>query len=197
MKNNRRIAVLAMAAGLLAAPVASADSGMLRFEGAVGSAPVGRINNNGTAADPTDDYPEVNSIFGVTPGGAPWTIARFKADIRPDGRVSARGEGLLLSGGNNFGNRGGPRNVGVSLFCRAAPVAPATAGAQIGPFNSPPVALDENGDFAVKGMLTDATGAPPPIPCGDTIDNRPVLLIRTVGTTGVFGSWFAGGIIKD
>ena len=58
----------------------------LRFDGAVGSAPVGRINN-GTLTDPTDDFPEVNTIHGVTPGGAPWTIASFRADIRPDGRV--------------------------------------------------------------------------------------------------------------
>ena len=195
MKNHKHIVMTALCTGLFTSLAAGAND-ELRFEGAVGSAPVGRINNNGTPELTADDFPEVNTIHGVTPGGAPWTIAGFRANIRADGRISARGEGLLLSGGNNFGTRGGPRQVLVSLFCRADPVPPATTGVAIGPFNSAFVDLDPDGDFEIRGTLADANGAPPPVPCGDTIDNRPTLLIRTVAG-GAPGSWFAAGILKD
>lgn len=196
MKLTPIVAALGFAATLAAAPALAADN-LVRFDGGIGSQPVGSINNNGTTPTPTnDDFPNVNTVHGVTPGGAPWTIKSLKADIKTDGGISARGEGLLLAGGNNIGNRGGPRQVVASLFCRADPVPPATAGTVIGPFNSQFVDLDANGDFQIRGTLTDATGATPPNPCGDTIDNRPTLLIRTV-TAGAPGSWFAAGIIKD
>lgn len=195
MRNGPLVIAAVLAAGLFASAAASDDEG-LRFDGAVGSSPVGRINNNGTATPTSDDFPDVNTIHNVTPGGAPWTISRFRAHIRPDGRVSAKGEGLLLSGGNNFGTRGGPRQVLVSLFCRAEPVPPATTGAVIGPFNSPFVDLAPDGNFEIDGELADAGGAAPPATCGDTVDNRPTLLIRTV-TNGAPGSWFAAGIIKS
>ncbi len=186
------LAALAMA---LAAPVVLASEHDLRFDGAIGSAPVGRINNNATATPTSDDFPEVNTIHGVSPGGAPWTIAEFRARIGTDGRARARGEGLLLSGGNNFGTRGGPRQVVLSLFCRSTPVPPATAGTPIGPFNSAFVDLDPNGDFEIDSVLRDANGATPPAPCGDAIDNRPTLLIRTV-TNSAPGAWFAAGVLS-
>jgi len=195
MKNRQRFVLTALCAGLFVSAAGAADDGLL-FDGAVGSTPVGRINNNGTPNDVADDFPVVNTIHDVTPGGAPWTIASFRANIRADGRISAKGEGLLLAGGNGFGTRGGPRQVLVSLFCREQPVPPATAGAATGPFNSEFVDLDPNGDFQIKGTLANADGAAPPVPCGDTIDNRPTLLIRTVAG-GAPGSWFAAGILKD
>jgi len=72
------------------------------------------------------------------------------------------------------------------------------------PFNSEPVDLDEDGDFTLRGKLTDATGASPPLNCGDTVDNRPVLLIRSVtpanpttGAPATPGAWFAAGILAD
>ena len=61
---------------------------------------------------------------------------------------------------------------------------------------------DEDGDFSLRGRLTDATGATPPANCGDSIDNRPVLLVRSVtpanpttGAPATPGAWFAAGII--
>lgn len=189
MKNLQRIVILTAAAGLYASVALASDDSALRFEGGIGSTPVGRINNNGTATPTSDDFPEANIVLGITPGGAPWTIRSLRARIGSDGRISAKGEGLLLAGGNNIGTRGGPRQVLASLFCRA------TGGAAIGPFNSEFVDLDANGDFEIRSALTDSTGATPPNPCGDTIDNRPVLLIRTVAG-GAPGSWFAAGILK-
>jgi len=93
----------------------------------------------------------------------------------------------------------------VSLFCRNAPVPPAVAGTlQTVSYDSEFVDLDPNGDFQVGGSLTNASGATPPSDCGDKVDNRPVLLIRTVtpantttGTRAAPGNWFAAGILKD
>src|SRR4029434_9031591 len=82
-------------------------------------------------------------------------------------------------------------------------VPPAVSAALIlTPFNSESVDLNEDGDFSLRGKLTDATGATRPANCGDTIDNRPVLLIRSVtpanpttGTPATPGAWFAAGIL--
>jgi hypothetical protein len=179
--NIKPHAILLAGAAFLALP-AAADDSLARFDGGLGSQPVGRINADGTAA--------VNTVGGVPAGGAPWVIRELRATIRADGSISAAGAGLLLAGGNNIGTRGGPRQVLASLFCRDG------AGALIGPFNSGAVPLDANGDFRIRSVLADAAGAAPPNPCGDAIDNRPVLLIRTVAA-GAPAAWFAAGILRD
>jgi hypothetical protein len=194
MKNRQRIALTALCASLFASVAGASDAG-LRFDGAIGATPVGRINNNATPTLTSDDFPEANTINGVAPGGAPWTIRSFRAEIQADGQISAKGEGLLLAGGNGFGTRAGPRQVLVSLFCRGEPVPPATAGAVIGPFNSGFADLSPGGDFRIRSTLLDANGAQPPSPCGDAVDNRPTLLIRTVAA-GAPGAWFAAGLLK-
>lgn len=179
MKTIHFAAALGFLATLAAAPATAADS-LVRYDGAIGSQPL----RAGPAA---------NNVFTVTPGGAPWVIRTFRADVKTDGSISARGEGLLLGGTNNVGARGGTRFVVASLFCRDA------AGGPIGPFNSAPADLDVNGDFQIRGPLTNSVGAPPPVLCGDELDNRPVLLIRRSAATGVVDAdpWFAAGILKD
>ena len=147
----------------------------------------------------------LNTVAGVAPGGAPWGITSLDAVIKINGDIRARGEGVVLLGGDGLGTRAGPRQVILSLFCRNVPVPPAVSAALIlTPFNSEPVDLDEDGDFSVRGKLTDATGAMPPLNCGDTIDNRPVLLIRavtpanpTTGAPATPGAWFAAGLLAD
>jgi hypothetical protein len=89
-----------------------------------------------------------------------------------------------------------------SLFCRDPFTAPATAGAlQTAPYNSAFVDLDADGDFKIDSFITNASAGIPPENCGDKIDNRPVLLIRTVAaatatTPAAPGAWFAAGILK-
>jgi hypothetical protein len=91
----------------------------------------------------------------------------------------------------------------LSLFCRAVPTPPAVSGAVLqNAFNSQPVDLDEDGDFVLRGTLADATGAAPPLTCGDDVDNRPVLLIRavtpanpTTGTPATPSALFAAGFV--
>lgn len=162
--------------------------------------------DRGTGVQPfrsSNGAPVLNTVAGVAPGGTPWLIRSFDAVIRKNGDIRARGEGVLLAGGDGIGTRAGPRQMVLSLFCRNVPVPPAVSAALIAtPFNSEPVNLDEDGDFEVRGKLTDASGANPPLNCGDTVDNRPVLLIRTVTpatatTPAAPGAWFAAGLLAD
>jgi len=173
---------------VLALPAAADDDRdtLFKFDGGIGSQPFRNTNN---LAAP-------NLAAGVTPGGAPWVIKSLKAEITTAGRIKATGKGLLLGGGDTIGSRGGPRQVVASLFCRNAPVPPAVTGTlQAIPFNSEFVDLDADGDFRINSLITNASGSIPALDCGDKVDNRPVLLIRTV-TNAAPGSWFAAGILK-
>jgi hypothetical protein len=160
---------------------------LFKFDGGIGSQP---FRNTANVAVP-------NLVAGVTPGGAPWVIKSLKVEITTRGRIKATGKGLLLGGGDTTGSRGGPRQVVASLFCRNAPVAPAVTGTlQTVPYNSEFVDLDADGNFKIDSLIANASTASPTLDCGDNIDNRPVLLIRTV-TAAAPGSWFAAGILKS
>lgn len=196
MKMKHLVAV----AGLVAAGTAFAHDGggrndntLFRFDGGTGVQP---FRSQAGA-------PVLNTVAGVAPGGAPWGLTSFQAVIKTTGEIRARGTGVLLLGADAIGTRAGPRQLILSLFCRAAPVAPAVSGALLqNAFNSQPVDLDEDGNFSLKGWLADATGAAPPMTCGDDVDNRPVLLIRavtpanpTTGTPAAPSAWFAAGFL--
>jgi hypothetical protein len=133
-----------------------ADDSLVRFEGGIGSQP---LRAGGVA----------NTVFGANPGGAPWVIASLSADVRTDGRISVRGRGLLLGGGNGIGTTGG-QSVRARLVCGGVN------------FESALVALEPDGDFRIDGVLLPV----PPSPCA-----TPVLLIVNGN-----GSWFAAGIPK-
>ena len=194
MKISRFLAI----AGLVAAGTAAAHDGgngnssiLFKFEGGTGN----QVFRSAAGV------PTLNTVAGVAPAGAPWGIASFDATIKTTGDIRGRGEGVVLLGADGLGSRAGPRQLILSLFCRNVPVPPAVSAALIlTPFNSEPVDLDEDGDFVVRGKLTDATGATPPLNCGDTVDNRPVLLIRSVTpatstTPATPGAWFAAGFL--
>jgi hypothetical protein len=193
MKYRHFLAVAGLAAAGTAIAHPPTSNVLFKFDGGTG---VQVFRNSATG-------PTLNTVAGVPPGGAPWLIRSFDAVIRKTGDIRAHGEGVLLAGTDNLGTRAGPRQVILSLFCRNAPVPPAVAGSvQTTPFNSEPVDLNEDGDFDVRGTLTDATGATPPLNCGDTIDNRPVLLIRAVTpatptTPATPSAWFAAGLLAD
>ena len=144
--------------------LASADERLVSFESGFGVHPVA---NTGV----------VNTVRGVAPGGRPWHIDKLKVRIKQDGSITARGEGLVLAGGDSAGTRGPIRQVVATLLCDAAQ------------FTSPPADLSLGGDFDIRGTLTP----PPPSPCPN-----PALLIRNfAGTPPAAGAWFAGGTIAD
>jgi hypothetical protein len=172
----------------------ASDDTLIKFKGGIGSQPF--RSNNGTAV--------LNAVAGVNPGGAPWVIKSLKAEITTDGEINVKGKGLLLGGGDNIGTRGGARQVVASLFCRNSPVPPASAGTLTESYNSSFVTLDANGNFHIHSGLANSKGLLPPPNCGDTLDNRPILLIRTVtpanpatSTPAAPGAWFAAGVIKE
>jgi len=152
--------------GLVSALRADDDS-LVRFEGGIGVIPVSSVNADGTV--------NRNVVRGVNPPGQIWVIAGLKADVETDGRITVRGRGLLLGGGNNVGFNANQR-VFATLIC-----SPTTPFMQ---FSTPStgVPLEANGDFRIEDMLSPA----PPAACPS-----PVLLIRNTG-----GAWFAAGILK-
>jgi len=187
MKLSHLVAVMGLAAVGTAMAHGPSPKLLFRFDSGVGVQP---FRSSAGA-------PVLNTVAGVAPGGAPWLISSFDAFIFKNGDVRAHGEGVLLGGADGLGSRAGPRQVVLSLFCRQAPAAGAATGAlNLVPFNSEPAELDPDGNFDVRGALTDATGATPPLDCGNNVDNRPVLLIRTVAG-GAPGAWFAAGLLAD
>jgi len=191
MKISRYLGLAVLVAAGTAVAGGGHSSTLFKFDGGTGN----QVFRNSATG------PVLNTVAGVNPAGAPWGLTALDAVIKTNGDIRAVGEGVLLWGADGIGTRGGPRQVILSLFCRNVPVPPAVSAALIlTPFNSEPVDLDEDGDFVLRGKLTDATGATPPLNCGDTVDNRPVLLIRSVTpatatTPATPGAWFAAGFI--
>jgi hypothetical protein len=168
-KKTAVVSALTLLLGLAGVSAFAATS-LLKFDGWIGVDPVAGIANGA---------PVLNVVRGVNPGGRPWVIRRLKVEVKDDGQISAKGEGLLLSGGDGIGTRAAIENVVATLFCGAVPSAVA--------HTSSPAALDTNGDFEIRGVL-DRT---PPASCVS-----PVLLIRN-SVNGQPGAWFAAGILKD
>ena len=164
---------LALAAATLSAHAGSPPP-LVRFSGAIGVDPVASLNTATT-----------NVVRGINPGGRHWVLRKFKATVGADGRLSARGSGLLFGSGELIGTRGGVTHVAATLTCGAADT---TARK----FSTPPSPLDLEGNFSIRDTLSEdgvnAAVLPP------TCDN-PVLLVRSANpTTGVLGNWFAAGI---
>lgn len=160
--NTRTFGLILLAAATLAAAPAFAGDKLVQFSGAIGVDPVA-----GIAAG----APVANTVLGVPPGGRPWVLRQFRGSVEADGRVSLKGRGLLLGGGDGIGTRGAVTQVFATLFCSGSAHA------------SPPADLDLQGNFTIRGLLSPV----PPSPC-----LAPVLLVRnTAGTQ----AWFAAGIV--
>jgi hypothetical protein len=145
---------------------ASADDTLVKFKGGIGVIPVSA--GQGQAATAT--VVNRNIVRGVQPPGQLWTIAALRAEVGTDGRITVRGKGLLLAGGNAIGTNAN-QSVRATLICDAA-------GAVL--FNTGLVPLEPNGNFRIDDVLSPA----PPAVC-----QSPVLLIRNPA-----GAWFAAGI---
>lgn len=146
------------------------ESSLVRFRGAIGVDPISNVVVNGTTTTVN-----ANVVRGVSPAGQIWRIADLDANIREDGRIRLRGQGLLLGGGNGIGTNGN-QSVFATLFCGAASSATASSTNLAG------VALDSDGDFTIDDVLSPV----PPSSC-----ETPVLLIQT---TAGSHPWFAAGI---
>ncbi len=174
-----RIVTLLAIAVVSLPSLARADDSLARFKGGIGVDGV----SSAPGTDPTAAAVTRNIVRGVQPGGQPWVIADFAADVKADGHIKADGRGLVFSGGNTTGTAlvvtptGGTATLQVfaTLICENRP--PFVEG------NTKPVPLSADGNFTINDVVSPA----PPASC-----NTPVLLIRNAGG----GSWFAAGIQK-
>jgi len=156
---------LAAAAAFVAGTAGAHDRDALAsFSGGIGADPVAGIANGA---------PVLNTVLGVAPGGRAWVIRKLRASVEDNGKISVKGSGLLLAGGDGIGTRATITQVFATLFCGG-----------VG-FNSPVADLDTQGNFSIRGVLS----AMPPSPC-----QSPVLLIRNAAGTQ---AWFAAGIPGD
>jgi hypothetical protein len=161
----------ALVLGLVTGPTFAGESS-LAFDGGIGVIPVS--SGQGTAA--TAEVVNRNIVRGVQPAGQIWVIADLQARISDDGRIRAKGRGLLLGGGNNIGFNANA-SVFATLICETA--APFTERST----NLAGVPLEPDGDFRIDDVLS----SPPSVDCGS-----PVLLIRNAANQ----AWFAAGIPK-
>lgn len=162
MKSRTSVIALGLAVSMYALPALAVET-VAKFDGGIGVVPL----SLSPALQPVP-----NTVRGVPPGGRPWVIARFKGEIKDNGALALKGEGLLFAGGDAIGTTGPVQAVTATLFC----------GAQA--FDAGSVPLEPNGDFRIDGTLS----ALPPNPCAPA-----VLLIRNAAG-GVPGAWFAAGI---
>jgi hypothetical protein len=169
----KRMAVIAVAIGMIGHVSAQERTLLARFDGAIGVDPVANVAAP-VNADGTFPNVRLNTVRGVIPAG-PWTIAGLKANVYDDGHITVRGRGLLLAAGNSIGQTANQR-VFATLICE--PAAPFVERST----TLSGVPLTPNGDF-----LIDDTLNPAPSECAS-----PVLLIRSSSN----GTWFAAGIPK-
>jgi hypothetical protein len=155
--------ILGIVIGAVALP-AMADN-VAKFNGGIGSQPAALGSDGKTFI--------VNDVLGIPPGGRPWVIEELRAQLKEDGRLSVRGEGLLLAGGAVVGTRGGVTQVVATLFCNG----------NLTGFSSGAVPLSVDGDFEISEKLH---GIP-------NLCASPILLIRNATSPG---AWFAAGIPK-
>jgi hypothetical protein len=165
------LVLAAVVAFVATATTAGTDNTLARFEGGIGVD--GISNATGT----------VNIVRGVQPAGQLWRIADFEADVKADGHITAKGEGLVFAGGNTVGTALAITATGEIVTLRVfATVICETSGMFV-ERNTAPVPLAANGDFTIDDVLSPR----PPPSCA-----TPVLLIRFAGNR----AWFSAGIQK-
>jgi hypothetical protein len=96
---------VAVAAGALfmsaiAGPAAADGNGnqngkpLLTFNGGIGVIPLVSVTGCPAAC-----VPNLNVVRGVQPGGVPWVIEQFNAQVFANGSIKVSGHGLVLAGG--------------------------------------------------------------------------------------------------
>jgi len=175
----RIVAILAVGLLALVLPFAEAEDTLVRFDGGIGVDPVSNAPGPGAVAATVTR----NIVRGVQPASS-WVIAKLKAEVKDDGRITADGRGLVFASGDAIGTALvlTPTSAAASITVIATLICE-----NVAPFverNTNPVPLAANGNFKIDDVLSPP---PPPSSCA-----TPVLLIRNAGN----GVWFAAGIQK-
>ena len=175
----RIVTLLTVVSLALVLSLARADDTLVKFDGGIGVDPV----SNAQGMAPVATVVNRNIVRGVQPASS-WVIAKLKAEVKDNGRITADGRGLVFASGDAIGTAlvltptGAAASITVfaTLICE-----------NVAPFverNTNPVPLAANGDFKIDDVLSPP---PPPSSCA-----TPVLLIRNAPS----GIWFAAGIQK-
>ena len=158
---------------------------LARFDGGIGVDPVqtfsGPLNADGTFQNVVRNF-----VRGVRSSTQPWRIAGLRADVTTDGRITVKGRGLLLAGGDNIG-RTANLSVFATLICEATTpfVERNSSATNNGTEFENVVPLDPNGNFEIDDSLKlPGIGDDVPSECPS-----PLLLIRAAN-----GAWLAAGI---
>ena len=184
MKKTAAILSALVIAGA-AAGVSADRRDLANFDGGIGVIPVSSFANP-TNADGTFQNVTRNIVKGVRSSTQLWRIADLKAEVSPEGRIKARGRGLLLAGGDRLGTTAN-LSVFATLICEpAAPFVELNSADSIdGIVWEGGVPLDPNGDFRIDETLRGRSGEVVPSECAS-----PTLLIRAAGN----GAWLAAGL---
>jgi hypothetical protein len=94
--------------------------------------------------------PDGPVLFNVNPGGAPWVVARSKVEVRRDGRVKARIEGLVIPPQNNTNPLS---NLAATVYCGGTAVGTTSA-----------VPFSREGDARIDESLAAALPKPCLVP---------------------------------
>src|SRR3954466_9595312 len=108
---SKKVFGLALSVGLVAFVASAADT-LVKFKGGIGVIPV----SSGVGQAATAEVVNRNIVRGVQPPGQIWRIGDLRAQVTMDGRISVRGKGLLLAGGNAIGGNANQR-VFATLIC--------------------------------------------------------------------------------
>jgi len=168
--------LVTLLAGLFVLAVRADESGILvKFKGGIGVHPVSNVSGTQNA---NGSFPDVtrNVVRGINPAGQLWVIERLEANVKTDGEIDVKGEGLILAGGNNAGRATGQR-VFATLICEDSGFIERNT-------NTAGVLLSAGGDFEINDVLA---------PWPSSACPSPMLLIRNASGQ----TWFAVGILDS
>jgi hypothetical protein len=176
----KTITLLAISLLTVVLPLHRNEDTLVKFDGGIGVDGVSAAQGSAPVATTVTR----NIVRGVQPAGQLWRIADFKAEVKTDGHITAKGRGLVFAGGDAIGTALvlTPTEATASITVFATLICE-----NVAPFverNTGPVPLAANGDFKINDVLSPP---PPPSACA-----TPALLIRNEGNR----SWFAAGIQK-
>jgi hypothetical protein len=137
--------------------------------GASGQSPAGADRGGNTllrsTLAPSDPAPADPAFHGITPGGVPWVLKRSSIELKADGKLDLRVEGLVIPGD---GTPGPVKTVSASLLCGPDSQTGATA-------TTGQVPLSAGGDARIEARLTL------PASC-----LAPIVVVHPNGNTGAY-----------
>jgi hypothetical protein len=130
--------------------------------GLVGSALADDGNDRVLRSKLIGNTPGDPTLFDVAPAGAPWEVAASDVDVRRDGRIEVKVEGLVIEGRGTVGIAA----VTAELYCNGKRVGDPTA----------PAPLSTDGDAEIRDTLS---GVPAECPV-------PAVFVSPIGRPKVF-----------